>query len=410
MTDNFTELAFTDSVKALQEEYGTRAALSKDGEQKQISQQAHLGEKMTQQLLTPFTLGPHQLRNRVIMAPLTRMRSLPGNVPGPLNATYYEQRASMGLIITEASQVSPEGIGYPGTPGIYSPEQVEGWKLITQAVHERGGKIFLQLWHVGRVSHPSLQKDHAFPLAPSAIPMQSPVFTSKGEMADPVTPRALEIEEIPKIIDQFRTGARNALEAGFDGVEVHSAYGYLLDQFLQDGTNQRTDNYGGSFENRTRLLLQVVEAVTEVVGADSVGVRLSPHGTFNDMSDSNGEELFAYVVKSLNPFGLAYLHLVEPRTAGGIDVSDYQGEAITGILREIFNGTMISAGGYDRESGNQAIEKGIADLIAYGRQAIANPDLPERFAKKAQLNPYDRATFYGGDERGYTDYPTLHSN
>lgn len=410
MTDNFTELAFTDSVKTLQEKYGTRTAYQKMKSKSKISQQAHLGEKMTQQLLTPFTLGPHQLRNRVIMAPLTRMRSLPGNVPGPLNATYYEQRASMGLIITEASQVSPEGIGYPGTPGIYSPEQVEGWKLITHAIHEKGGKIFLQLWHVGRVSHPSLQKDHAFPLAPSAIPMQSPVFTSKGEMADPVTPRSLEIEEIPKIIDQFRTGAHNALEAGFDGVEIHSANGYLLDQFLQDGTNRRTDNYGGSLENRTRLLLEVVQAVVEVFGANCVGVRLSPHGNFNDISDSNAEELFTFVVKSLNPFGLGYLHLVEPRVSGGGNESDYKGEAITGILREIFNGTMISAGGYDRESGNQAIEKGIADLIAYGRQAIANPDLPERFAKKAQLNPYDRATFYGGDERGYTDYPTLHSN
>ena len=260
---------------------------------------------------------------------------------------------------------------------------------------------------MGRVSHPSLQKDNALPLAPSAVPMQSQVFTDTGDLADPVTPRALELEEIPKIIDQYRAGARNALEAGFDGVEVHSANGYLLDQFLQDGTNQRTDNYGGSFENRTRLLLQVVEAVTEVVGADSVGVRLSPHGTFNDMSDSNGEELFAYVVKSLNPFGLAYLHLVEPRAAGGNEVSDYKGEAITGVLRKLFNGTMISAGGYDRESGNQAIENGIADLVAYGREAIANPDLPERFAKKAELNPYDRATFYGGDERGYIDYPTL---
>ena len=372
-----------------------------------LSNPLNLGEKTTQQLLTPFTLGPNQLRNRVVMAPLTRMRTLPGNVVGPLNATYYGQRASMGLIISEATQVSPEGIGYPGTPGIYSSEQVAGWKLITKTVHEKGGKIFLQLWHVGRVSHPSLQKDNALPLAPSAISMQSPVFTNTGELADPVTPRALEIEEIQKIIEQYRTGARNALEAGFDGVEVHSANGYLLDQFLQDGTNQRTDNYGGSFENRTRLLLHVVEAVTEVFGADSVGVRLSPHGTFNDMSDSNSDELFAFVAKSLNQFGLAYLHLVEPRAAGGNEVSDYQGEDITGVLRKLFNGTMISAGGYDRESGNQAIESGITDLVAYGRQAIANPDLPERFAKKAELNPYDRATFYGGDGRGYIDYPTL---
>ncbi len=362
---------------------------------------------MAQALLTPFTLGPNPLRNRIVMAPLTRMRSLPGNIPGPLNAAYYGQRASMGLIIAEASQISPAGIGYPGTPGIYSPEQVEGWKLITHAVHEKGGKIFLQLWHVGRVSHPSLQQDNALPLAPSAIAMQSPVFTNKGEMADPVTPRALATEEIAKIIEQYKTATHNALKAGFDGVEIHSANGYLLDQFLQNGTNKRTDNYGGSMENRTRLLLQVVQAVVEVFGADRVGVRLSPHGNFNDISDSNAAELFPFVVQSLNPFGLGYLHLVEPRVSGGGNESDYKGEAVTGILRKIFNGTMISAGGYNRESGNQAIKQGVADLIAYGRQAIANPDLPDRFAKKASLNPYDRATFYGGDERGYTDYPTL---
>jgi N-ethylmaleimide reductase len=223
---------------------------------------------------------------------------------------------------------------------------VEGWKLITQAVHDKGGKIFLQLWHVGRVSHPSLQKDNALPLAPSAIAMQSPVFTSKGEMADPVTPRALEIEEIPKIIDQFRAGARNALEAGFDGVEIHSANGYLLDQFLQDGTNQRTDSYGGSLENRTRLLLEVVQAVVEVFGADRVGVRLSPHGNFNDISDSNSEELFTFVVKALNSFGLGYLHLVEPRVSGGGNESDYKGEAITGVLRKLLRPSPEYCGNY----------------------------------------------------------------
>ncbi len=272
---------------------------------------------------------------------------------------------------------------------------------------KEGGKVFLQLWHVGRVSHPSLQKDNALPLAPSAIAMKSPVFTANGEMTDPVTPRALTIDEIPDIINQYRNGARNAHGAGFDGVEIHSANGYRLDQFLQDGTNQRADSYGGPVENRARLLLQVVHAVTEVFGANRVGVRLSPHGTFNDISESNPEELFPYVTKALNKYGLSYLRLVEPRVSGGGEQSSYQGESLTGKLREFFNGPIISAGGYNRESGNQAIEKDTANLIAYGRFAISNPDLAERFAQKAELNSYDRSTFYGGTEKGYTNNPTL---
>lgn len=360
-----------------------------------------------QPLLTPVRLGPMQLKNRIVMAPLTRMRSLPGNVPGPLNAAYYGQRTSMGLIITEATQVSRQGIGYPGTPGIHSPEQVAGWKQVTQAVHEKGGKIFLQLWHVGRVSHPSHQEEGALPVAPSAIKMEDEVFTASGTPAPAVTPRELAGAEIAEIIEQYRRGAENALAAGFDGVELHAANGYLLDQFLQDGTNQRTDAYGGSIENRGRLLLQVIDAVAGVFGADRVGVRLSPFGKFNDMRDSNPDKLFSRVIQSLDSLGLAYLHLVEPRVTGAGEDSDYEGESAARKYRKLFSGPMITAGGFDRESGNNVIREGNADLVAFGRQAIANPDLPERFAAKAPLNPYDRSTFYGGDARGYTDYPRL---
>jgi N-ethylmaleimide reductase len=361
-----------------------------------------------QPLLTPFDLGPNRLKNRVVMAPLTRMRTLPGNVVGPMNALYYKQRASMGLIITEALQVCPQGIGYPGTPGIHSPEQVAGWKLVTQAVHEQGGKIFLQLWHVGRVSHPSLQANGALPVAPSALAMKSPVFTSVGQMADPVTPRALALDEIPGVVAAFRQGAENAKSAGFDGVEIHSANGYLLDQFLQDGTNRREDRYGGSHENRVRLLLEVTQAVTGVWGADRVGVRLSPHGNCNDISDSDPAKLFPFVVNALNAIGPIYIHVVEPRVSGDGAESDYKGELQTRMLRKLFKNAVITAGGYDRDGGNAAIREGIADLVAYGRQAIANPDLVKRFTSKdVVLNPYDRATFYGGTERGYTDYPTL---
>lgn len=339
------------------------------------------------------------------MAPLTRMRSLPGNVTSALNATYYGQRASFGLIISEASQVSPQGIGYPGTPGIHSQEQVNGWKLVTQAVHEKGGLIFLQLWHVGRVSHPSLQEGNALPVAPSAIVMKSKVFTATGEMTDPVTPRALTLDEIPQIVQQYRVGAENAQKAGFDGIELHGANGYLLDQFLRDGTNQRTDQYGGSFENRTRLLEEVVQNVTQVYSSNRVGVRLSPHGTFNDIQDSNSEKLFLHVAEALNKYKLGYLHLVEPRVTGGGGISDYKGGLVTKDIRKVFKNPIITAGGYDRESGNNVIEEGTADLVAYGRFAIANPDLPKRFAQGVELNPYDRSTFYGGTEKGYIDYP-----
>lgn len=357
-------------------------------------------------LHTPVQLGRYTLPNRIVMAPLTRNRAAEGNIPQELNVTYYTQRASAGLIITEASQVSPQGMGYPATPGIYSQAQVAGWQQITQAVHEQGGHIFLQLWHVGRISHPSLQPDGALPVAPSAIKPEGEAATYEGPQPF-VTPRALELSEIPDIIEQYRQGAANALAAGFDGVEIHGANGYLLDQFLQDGTNHRTDAYGGSIENRARLMLEVTEAVVGVWGSDRVGIRLSPSGTFNDMSDSNRAATFSYIVKALNDFHLAYLHLVEPRVAGNETLAEPSTEFTSAYFRPLYQGTIMSAGGHDCTSGNEIVASGDADLVAYGRLFIANPDLPERFAHDAPLNDWDRSTFYGGDAHGYTDYPSL---
>lgn len=357
-------------------------------------------------LLTPFKLGRYELPNRIVMAPLTRMRAGKGNAPTALNVTYYTQRSTAGLIIAEATQVSPQGAGYPNTPGIYSPEQVEGWRLVTDAVHANGGRIFLQLWHVGRISHPSLQPGGELPVAPSAIAPEGDAITLEGPKPF-VTPRALETEEIPGIVEQYRQGAKNALDAGFDGVEIHSANGYLLDQFLQDGTNKRTDKYGGSIENRARLLLEVTEAVVNVWGSDRVGVRLSPTGTFNSMYDSNPEALFDYVASALNDFKLGYLHIVEPRIDGNTTTEQKDLNLGVRYFRPLFQGTLITAGGYDKEEGNAVLAAGDADLVAYGRLFIANPDLPERFAINAQLNKPDRSSFYGGDAAGYIDYPSL---
>ena len=355
-------------------------------------------------LFSPYKLGDLELPNRMVMAPLTRNRAGDGNVPGQLNATYYTQRVSAGLIIAEATQVSPEGLGYPATPGIHSAAQVAGWKLVTDAVHQHGGRIFLQLWHVGRISHPDLQPGGALPVAPSAIaPTVGQAATYEG-MKPFVTPRALETSEIPGIVEQYRQGAKNALEAGFDGVEVHGANGYLLDQFLRDGTNKRTDEYGGSIENRARLLLEVTQAVTEVWGARRVGVRLSPSGTFNDMHDSDPLATFGYAAEALNRFGLAYLHLIEVVEAdlrhGGMEVP-------TSYLRDRFTGTLIVNGGYDLNKSNAVLSSHKADLVAFGTLFIANPDLPQRFALNAPLNPADPSTFYGGGEKGYIDYPFL---
>ncbi len=357
-------------------------------------------------LFTPIKLGNYDLSNRIVMAPLTRMRAGTGNVPQAINVEYYAQRASAGLLITEASQVSPQGMGYVNTPGIHSPAQVEGWKLVTEAVHQKGGRIFLQLWHVGRISHPSLQPNGELPVAPSAIAPVGNAVTYQG-LQPFVTPRALETSEIPEIVEQYRQGAKNALLAGFDGVEIHSANGYLLDQFLRDGSNQRTDQYGGSYENRMRLLKEVTEAIIEVWGADQVGVRLAPSGSFNSMSDSDPKALFSYVVKELNDYKLAYLHLVEPRVDGNDTLEEPCSDLTSGFFRNFYDGLIMSAGGYDRELGNQVLASGEADLVAYGRLFISNPDLPLRFAKNAELNPYNRSTFYGGDEKGYLDYPFL---
>lgn len=354
-------------------------------------------------LFSPFQLGPYMLPNRIVMAPLTRNRAGAGNIPEPMNATYYAQRASAGLIITEASQVSLTGVGFPCTPGIHSPEQIAGWKLVTDAVHSRGSRIFLQLWHVGRISHPLMQPGSLLPVAPSAIAPSGYAITYEGPRPF-VTPRALETEEIPEIVEQFRKGAENAMAAGFDGVEIHGGFGYLIDQFLRNCTNKRTDKYGGSIENRARFLLEVTEAVVNVWGADRIGLRISPSSAYNCMYDSDPLATFGYVVNALNHFGLAYLHIPE---ASADDLKHGAKAIETAYFRQIFKGTLMTNGGYDRERGNAIIASGGADLVAFGTLFLANPDLPERFRLNAPLNQPDPSTFYGGGEKGYTDYPTL---
>lgn len=360
-------------------------------------------------LLEPFKLGNLELPNRIVMAPLTRRRADLNNAPTSLNALYYSQRASAGLIISEASQISPQGTSLPKTPGIYSQKQIEGWQLVTKAVHDHGGRIFIQLWHGGRCSHPSLQPNGELPVAPSAIaPREEKALTASEQEVSFVTPRSLLSSEIPEIIEQYRQGAKNALEAGADGVEIHGASGYLLDQFLQDNSNQRTDEYGGSIENRSRLLLEVTQAVTGVWGSQRVGMRLSPSSTYQDMYDSNPEALFNYVVSKLDQFNLAYLHIVEPRIKGSHDdLTEKKVQLGVHHFRPLYSGNLISAGGYTRDTGEAIIHQGDADLVAYGRLFIANPDLPKRFALNAPLNSYHRPTFTGGNEVGYTDYPFL---
>ncbi len=348
-------------------------------------------------LFQPVQVGALALKNRIVMAPMTRNRADAKDAPHFLNARYYAQRASAGLIVTEGSQVSPQGKGYPGTPGIYSPEQVEGWRLVTEAVHARGGRIFLQAWHVGRISHPSLQPDGALPVGPSAVQPAGSAMTATG-LQPFVTPRALELDEIPGIVADFRRAAVNAKAAGFDGVELHGANGYLFDQFLRDSTNRRKDAYGGSVENRARLLLEVADVAAEVLGAGRVGVRLSPVNPFNDLSDSNPPATFGHVAAALGKRGLAYLHLARGGDDGSFD---------WGALRHAFGGKVILAGGFDRAQAAAALAAGTADLIAFATAYLANPDLPERLRFDAPLNTPDRATFYGGDERGYVDYPSL---
>lgn len=360
-------------------------------------------EQSTSDLFQPCQLGSLSLANRIVMAPLTRSRAGAGDVPTPLMATYYAQRASAGLLITEAAQISPQGKGYIQTPGIYSAQQIAGWKQITDAVHEQGGKIVIQLWHVGRISHPELQADGALPVAPSAVKATGQVFTGSG-MVDMVTPRALELDELPGIVADFRQAAQNARAAGFDGIEIHGANGYLLDQFLRDQTNRRTDRYGGSIENRARLLLEVVDAVLEVWEKDRVGVRLSPLSPANDIADSDPEPLFTYVVKQLAARDIGFVHIIEGVTGGPRDTGhSFQ----IATLRPLFQGTYIANNGYTRELALSVRAANGADLIAFGKPFISNPDLVERLRLNAPLTPPDQATFYGGDAHGYTDYPFL---
>jgi N-ethylmaleimide reductase len=356
-------------------------------------------------LFTSVQVGPITLPHRVVFGPLTRLRSQqPGDIPTDLMAEMYSQRASdQGLLIAEATTVSVLGRGYLGAPGIYSEDQVVGWKKVTDAVHAKGGRIFLQLWHVGRQSHVDMTNG-ATPVAPSVVPFEQVVVTENGWV--PVSPhRALGIEEIPGIVEEFRSGAVRAKAAGFDGVEIHGANGYLLDQFLQDGSNKRTDAYGGSIENRARLLLEVTEAVVSVWGPGRVGVRIAPSGSWASMSDSNPDALFGYVAERLNHSELAYLHIVEPRIVGAEAPIEGKPPVAAAQLRKIFKGTILAAGGFEPQGAKEIVQKGDADLVVFGRYFASNPDLPKRIQLGLPLNPYDRETFWGGDHRGYTDYP-----
>jgi N-ethylmaleimide reductase len=362
-------------------------------------------------LFQPLTVGAISLSHRVVMAPLTRMRSRqPGDVPQAMNAVYYGQRASAGgLIITEATDITEQARGYPGAPGCYSPEQIAGWHAVTEAVHAKGGFIFLQIWHTGRISHSSMQPGGSVPVAASPVPAPGTHFSRSFESVPFETPRPLTEAEIAGIVGDFAQAARNAREAGFDGVEVHGANGYLIDQFLRDGTNKRTDGYGGSIANRTRFLSEVVDAVAGAVGRDRVGVRLSPWGGFNGMTDSDTGALFDHVAAELGRRHLAYLHLVEPRADQTSDVNAFHADApdASSRLKPKFGGVLIAAGGFTGETAASAIAAGTVDAVAFGRLFIANPDLPRRLHSGEPLNRYDRSTFYGGDEHGYTDYPAL---
>ncbi|MEO3435374.1 alkene reductase [Inquilinus sp. CAU 1745] len=355
-------------------------------------------------LFDPIRLGDLELPNRVVMAPLTRNRALAdGDVPHALNAEYYAQRAGAGLLVSEGSQISPEGKGYAWTPGIHSAAQVEGWRKITDAVHARGGRIFIQLWHVGRVSHTSLQPDGQAPVGPSAIAAETRTFDGKG-FVETSTPRALEMGEIARIVEDYRKAAENARDAGFDGVELHAANGYLIDQFLRDGSNRREDAYGGPVENRVRLLGEVLAALTDIWPASRVGIRFSPFSNANGVEDSAPMATFSHAIRKANEFGLGYLHLVEGQTGGPRDLPE---GADIGALRRLFDGIYMANNGYDRDLALRTVESGEADLIAFGKAFIANPDLVTRLRKAAPLNAPEKETFYGGGAEGYTDYPTL---
>jgi len=356
-------------------------------------------------------LGPLTLSHRVVMPPLTRMRATrPGNIPNVLNAEYYGQRATAGgLIICEAAQICPEGQGVPASPGIHSPEQVAGWKLVTDAIHARGGIAFCQLWHVGRISHPSHQPGGKPPVAPSAIAAEGMAMTADFQREPFPTPHALSAEEIVKLLGSYEQAARNARAAGFDGVEIHAANGYLLEQFLQSRSNRRTDEYGGSIENRCRLALEVTRAVCSVWGANRVGIRLSPFGIANDSGEAEPLPLYSHLVRELDRFGLAYLHLIEPRASGaGQKEVDHQNvPSACELFRPMWHSALITAGNFKGDEAEATVARGAADAIAFGRFFISNPDLPERLRTGAELTPYNRATFYGGGREGYTDYSRL---
>ncbi len=354
-------------------------------------------------LFQPYPLGPLTLANRIVMAPLTRNRAGEGLVPSPLASTYYAQRASAGLIITEATQVSAQAQGYQDTPGLYTQDQIDGWRTVTDAVHARGGHISVQLWHVGRISHVDLQPGNAAPVSASALRAQTKTFVNNG-FVDVSEPRALDIDELPAIVDDFRQAAANAIAAGFDGVEIHGANGYLLEQFIKDGANQRTDAYGGSVENRARLLLEVTAAVAREIGADRTGVRISPVSPANAISTvSDPQPQYDYIVDQLSALGIVYLHVVEGATGGPRDVAPFDLDG----LRRRFNGTYLANNGYDLQLASARVSEGKADLVAFGRPFISNPDLVERLKRGAALAALNPATLYGGGAEGYTDYPTL---
>ncbi|MFG1265999.1 alkene reductase [Xanthobacter aminoxidans] len=354
-------------------------------------------------LFEPFRLGNLTLPNRIVMAPLTRNRAAAGFVPGDLAPQYYAQRADAGLLVTEASQISQQGQGYQDTPGIYSDAQVAGWKKVTDAVHAKGGRIFIQLWHVGRVSHTSLQPNGGAPVAPSALTAASKTFVNNG-FAETSAPRALELSEIPGIVADYRRAAANAIKAGFDGVEVHGANGYLIDQFLKDGSNHRTDAYGGSIENRARFLLEVMDAVIAEIGAARTGLRLSPVSPANGISESNPQALFNHVIDELEKRHPVYIHVVEGATGGPRDVApDFSFEE----LRKRYSGAWMVNNGYNLALANAVLAQGKADLVAFGKPFISNPDLVERLRRDAPLNELDQNTLYGGGAKGYVDYPTL---
>lgn len=366
-------------------------------------------------LFDPTAFGDIQLANRIVMAPLTRNRS-PKAVPNDLNVTYYEQRAAAGLIITEGTPVSQQGQGYADVPGLYLSQAIDGWKKVTDAVHRKGGKIVTQIWHVGRVSHTSLQPNGGAPVAPSAVPAGSKTYIinpdGSGAFVDTSDPRALELFEIPGIVEDFRKGARAAIDAGFDGVEIHGANGYLIDQFLKSGANQRTDEYGGSIENRARFLLEVVDAVAKEIGAGRVGIRLSPVTPANGIVETDPQPLFNYVARQLGSRGLSFIHVIEGATGGdrnffqGDKPFDYQ-EMKAAYRNAGGTGGWLVNNGYDRESAKTVVESGYADAVAFGKLFIANPDLVQRFKDNAPLNEADKSTFYGGGAKGYTDYPAL---